>query len=73
MTMIKLSDGLYVAASQITEVYVNPFSNGITVVTKDGVRHNYPTEPPGKVITLLLQDLWLRSMRLLPKIKFIWP
>ena len=44
MTMIKLSDGLYVAASQITEVYVNPFGNGITVVTKDDVRHLYSTE-----------------------------
>lgn len=43
MTMIKLSDGLYVAASQITEVYVNPFGNGITVVTKDEVRHQYST------------------------------
>ena len=44
MTMIRLSDGLYVAASQITEVYVNPFGNGITVVTKDEVRHHYHTE-----------------------------
>jgi len=41
MTMIKLTDSLYVAASQITEVYVNPFGNGITVVTKDEVRHHY--------------------------------
>lgn len=44
MTMIKLSDSLYVAASQITEVYVNPFGIGITVVTKDEVRHQYAIE-----------------------------
>ena len=44
MNMIKLTDSLYVAASQIIEVYVNPYSPGLTVVTKDEVRHHYPTE-----------------------------
>lgn len=37
--MIKLSDGCYVAADQITEVKVHDSSNSITVRTKDGIGH----------------------------------
>ncbi len=40
MTMIKLSDGCYVAADQIAEVKVNEYASSITVRMKDGIGHN---------------------------------
>jgi hypothetical protein len=39
MTMIKLSDGCYVAADQIAEIKVNEGAMTITVRTKDGIGH----------------------------------
>ena len=40
MTMIKLSDGCYVAADQIAEVEVNEYAQCITVRMKDGIGHS---------------------------------
>lgn len=37
--LIKLSDGCYVAKTEITEVKANDASQTITVRTKDGVGH----------------------------------
>jgi hypothetical protein len=42
--MIKLSDGCYVAADQISEVKVNIYGTSITVRTKDGIGHCH--QPP---------------------------
>ena len=39
--MIKLSDGCYVAADQITEVKLNSRADRITVRTKDGIGHSH--------------------------------
>ena len=39
--LIKLSDGCYVAADQITEVKLNTYGTSITVRTKDGVGHSH--------------------------------
>lgn len=38
--LIKLDDGSYVAADQISEVKYNLYSGHITVRTKDGVGHS---------------------------------
>lgn len=38
--MIKLSDGCYVAASEIAEVRVNQYSDFITVRMKNGIGHS---------------------------------
>lgn len=39
--MIKLSDGCYVAADQISEVRLNSRADSITVRTKDGIGHSH--------------------------------
>lgn len=44
MSMIKLSDGCYVAADCIAEVKLNPSSQTITVRTKDGIGHSHSPE-----------------------------
>ena len=42
--MIKLSDGCYVAADQISEVRINEYSSAIVVRTKDGLGHSHHPE-----------------------------
>ena len=44
MSMIKLSDGCYVAADFIAEVKLNSSSQTITVRTKDGIGHSHAPE-----------------------------
>lgn len=40
--LIRLDDGCYVAADQITEVKLNTYATHITVRTKDGIGHSVP-------------------------------
>ena len=56
MTMIKLSDGCYVAAHCIAEVKLNPSSQTITVRTKDGIGHSHSPEY-GQSVYAVLDEL----------------
>jgi len=47
--MIKLSDGCYVAADQITEVKLSSYGTNITVRTRDGIGHSHAPSTTGEM------------------------